>query len=205
MDYINSIDELEALYGTPGEASIIKVVNKITPGYRKWIEQSKFCIISTVGPEGTDASPRGDENAVALELDEQTLAIPDWRGNNRMDSLRNIIRDERVSLMFFVHGSNNVIRLNGKAKITTDEDLSAKFERKTSNSSVRPRSIIIIKVEEIYSQCARALMRSRIWQEDPNLANLPTIGDLLKDATEGEFDGMTYDKEWSARAAKTMW
>ena len=205
MEYIKSINELDALYGKPGEASIIKVVNKITSGYRKWINQSKFCIISTVGPEGTDASPRGDENAVALELDEKTLAIPDWRGNNRMDSLRNIIRDERISLMFFVNGSNNVIRVNGKAKITTDEALSAKFERKTSTSSVRPRSIIIIKVEEIYSQCARALMRSKIWQEDPNLANLPTIGDLLKDATEGEFDGATYDKKWSARAAKTMW
>lgn len=205
MDYINSIDKLEALYDTPGEASIIKVVDKITPGYRKWINQSKFCIISSVGPEGTDASPRGDESAVALELDEQTLAIPDWRGNNRVDTLRNIVGDERVSLMFFVNGSNNVIRINGRAKLTTDEELLSKFEKATKSNTLRPRSVIIIKVEEIYSQCARALIRSKIWEEDPNLKNLPTIGDLLKDATDGNFDGETYDKEWSARAEKTMW
>lgn len=205
MEYIKSVNELEAIYGKPGEASIIKVVRKITPGYRTWINQSKLCIISTVGPEGTDASPRGDDKAVALELDDQTLAIPDWRGNNRIDSLRNIIGDERISLMFFIHGSNNVIRINGKARITTDKDLSSKFERSTTTNTVLPRSIIIIKIEEIYSQCARALMRSKIWQEDPNLMNLPTIGDLLKDATNGEFDGKTYDSLWSARAAKTMW
>lgn len=205
MNFITSIVELEKLYGTPGETSVIKVVPKITPGYRRWIQQSKLCILSTVGPEGTDASPRGDDQSVAYEIDEQTLAIPDWRGNNRIDSLRNIVRDERVSLMFFVNGSNNVIRANGRAKLTTDEELLSKFERATKSNTLRPRSVIIIKVEEIYSQCARALIRSKIWEEDPNLKNLPTIGDLLKDATDGNFDGETYDKEWSARAEKTMW
>lgn len=205
MNFITSIVELEKLYGTPGETSVIKVVPKITPGYRRWIQQSKLCILSTVGPEGTDASPRGDDQSVAYEIDEQTLAIPDWRGNNRIDSLRNIVRDERVSLMFFVNGSNNVIRANGRAKLTTDEELLSKFERATKSNTLRPRSVIIIKVEEIYSQCARALIRSKIWEEDPDLKNLPTIGDLLKDATDGNFDGETYDKEWSARAEKTMW
>ena len=205
MNFITSINELEALYGTPGETSIIKVVSKLTPGYRRWIQQSKLCILSTVGPEGTDASPRGDDQPVVLELDEHTLAMPDWRGNNRMDSLRNIVRDDRVSLMFFVNGSNNVIRVNGRAKLTVDDEFLAKFERPTKSNTLRPRSVIIIKIEEIYSQCARALIRSKIWEEDPNLKNLPTIGDLLKDATDGNFDGETYDKEWSARAAKTMW
>ena len=128
MNFITSINELEALYGTPGETSIIKVVSKLTPGYRRWIQQSKLCILSTVGPEGTDASPRGDDQPVVLELDEHTLAMPDWRGNNRMDSLRNIVRDDRVSLMFFVNGSNNVIRVNGRAKLTVDDELLAKFE-----------------------------------------------------------------------------
>ncbi len=205
MEYISSIEDLEGLYGTPGETSIVKVVPKMTPGYRRWIQQSKFCILSTVGPEGTDASPRGDDQPVVLELDEHTLAMPDWRGNNRMDSLRNIVRDDRLSLMFFVNGSNNVIRVNGRAKLTVDDELLAKFERTTKSNPLRPRSVIIIKIEEIYSQCARALIRSKIWEEDQNLKELPSVGDLLKDATDGSFDGETYDQEWSARASKTMW
>ena len=147
---------LEALYGAPGPAATQKVARRVTPEFRIWLARSRFCILSTVGPEGTDASPRGDDGAVVRELDAGTLALPDWRGNNRIDSLRNIVRDPRVSLMFFVPGSNNVVRINGRAFVTGDDDLCRSFEK----DGRHPRTVIVIEIAEIYTQCARALMRS---------------------------------------------
>lgn len=187
MQFIETIDQLEELYGTPSGAAAIKVCNRLTSGYRSWVEQSKLCILSTVGPEGTDASPRGDDEPVVRILDNKTLAMPDWRGNNRIDSLRNIVRDERVSLMFFIGGSNNVIRINGHARITTDPELIEKLSR--SNTS--PRSVIVIKIDEIYFQCARALIRSNHWIARADTSSLPTIGELMKEITDGDFDGDT--------------
>ena len=117
MKVIETIAALEALYPSkPSEPATIKVTDWLTPSYRAWIAASRFCIVSTVGPEGTDASPRGEDGPVALELDERTLAIPDWKGNNRLDTLRNIVRDGRVSLMFMVPGSMNVMRVNGTSR-----------------------------------------------------------------------------------------
>ena len=200
MTYLTDISELEALYGVPGEASMIKVVQQMTPLYRDWIMASKFCVLSTVGPDGTDGSPRGDDGSVVKELDIHTLAMPDWRGNNRIDSLRNIVADGRVSLMFMVPGSTNVVRLNGTAKLTVDAEMRAQFEQK----GMQPRSVIIIKIAEIYTQCARALIRSGLWG-DIEKPNLPSVGDILKEITEGTFDGATYDADWAGRAAKTMW
>ena len=127
MDFIDDIAALEALYGTPGQPALRKVVDRLTPLYRRWIMASRLCMLATVGPEGTDCSPRGDDGPAVLELDERTLALPDWRGNNRLDSLRNILRDPRVSLMFLVPGSNNVVRVNGRARLTADAGLRARL------------------------------------------------------------------------------
>lgn len=201
MDWIDSLDTLEAVYGTTAAASTRKVAHQMTPQYREWINASRFCVLSTVGPEGTDGSPRGDDGAVVRELDPGTLALPDWHGNNRIDSLRNIVRDERVSLMFMVPGQNNVIRINGKARLTTDETLRASFEFKGK----QPRSVIVIRIGEIYFQCARALIRSRLWEVPETPAALPTPGQILATLTEGEVGGDTYDREWPERAAQTMW
>ncbi len=200
MNTLSDVAELEALYGTPGEASIIKVASALTPLYRKWIMSSRFCVLTTVGPEGTDGSPRGDDGPVVQELDAQTLLLPDWRGNNRIDSLRNIVRDGRVSLMFMVPGSANVVRVNGTAALTTDADILARFEQKGR----QPRSVIVISVAEIYSQCARAILRAGIWSNEDESAALPTVGELLAEAKAG-FDGAEYDAAWAGRAAKTMW
>lgn len=120
MEFIETEAALAALYGSPGEAALAKVARRMTPLYRAWIGRSRFCVLSTVGPEGTDASPRGDGGPVVLELDAGTLALPDWRGNERIDSLRNVVRDPRVSLMFFVPGSDNVVRVNGRGRVTAD-------------------------------------------------------------------------------------
>lgn len=201
MQRIEDIATLEGLYGTPGAPSLRKVATRMTPLYRKWIMSSKLCILSTVGPAGTDGSPRGDDGPVVLELDAQTLAMPDWRGNNRLDSLRNIVADGRVSLMFMVPGSNNVVRLNGNAFLTDDADLRSQFEKKGR----LPATVIVIGIEEIYTQCARALMRAGTWKGLEESADLPSVGEILAEMTAGEEGGAPYDDAWGARAEKTMW
>ena len=200
MEFVSDVLELEAAYGTPGEASLVKVADRLTPIYRRWIMASRFCVICSVGAEGVDGSPRGDDGSVVLELDQFTLALPDWRGNNRMDSLRNIIRDPRVALMFMVPGSDNVVRVNGTAKVTFDDDLRARFEDKGR----MPRSVIVITIAEVYSQCARALMRADLWRGVAADVELPSVGEMLAEQKAG-FDGETYDAEWRARAKDTMW
>ncbi|WP_122072561.1 pyridoxamine 5'-phosphate oxidase family protein [Pseudophaeobacter sp. EL27] len=201
MQYLKTISDLEALYGTPGAPSLRKVARRMTPLYRKWIMASKLCMLTTVGPEGTDDSPRGDDGPVVLELDPGTLAMPDWRGNNRLDSLRNIIRDGRVSLMFLVPGSNNVVRLNGTAQVTADADLRARFEKKGK----LPATVIVIAIDEIYSQCARAMLRAGTWKGLDESLDLPSMGEILAEQTEGEEGGAEYDQAWAGRAAQTMW
>ncbi|WP_299845670.1 pyridoxamine 5'-phosphate oxidase family protein [uncultured Roseovarius sp.] len=200
MQWIDDITALEALYGDPAEMSLRKVAYRLTPLYRKWIMTSRFCVLSTIGPNGTDGSPRGDDGPVATELDDQTLAIPDWRGNNRLDSLRNIVEDGRVSLMFMVPGSNTVVRVNGTAKLTIDETLRTRFERKGR----LPATVIVIAIAEIYTQCARAPVRAGLWTRDDS-TDLPSVGEILAEMTDGEEGGIAYDSAWSARAAKTLW
>lgn len=201
MEFIEDIAALEALYGTPGTPALRKVARRLTPLYRKWIMASRLCVLSTIGPEGVDGSPRGDDGPVVVELDPGTLALPDWRGNNRLDSLRNIVRDSRVSLMFFVPGSNTVVRLNGIARLTADETLRSRFEKQGK----QPATVIVIEISEIYTQCARALMRAGTWTSGDQSAGLPSAGDILAEMTAGEEGGARYDQEWHARAAKTMW
>lgn len=197
---VRDVAALEALYGQPGEASLIKVADHLTPLYAKWIMASRLCVVSTVGPEGTDGSPRGDDGPVVQALDAKTLLLPDWRGNNRIDTLRNIVADGRISLMFFVRGSNNVIRINGQAVVSLAPEILGRFDQ----NGRQPRSVIVITIAEVYSQCARALMRAGTWGGDDESADLPTIGDLLAEQRVG-FDGAEYDAAWGARAKDTMW
>lgn len=201
MQWIETPEALEALYGTPGAASLKKVARRITPEYRRWIMASRFCVVSTVGPEGADGSPRGDDGPVVLELDEHTLALPDWHGNNRIDTLRNIVRDPRVALMFMVPGSNNVVRVNGEARVTLDHALRQRFEKQDK----LPRSVIVINIHEIYAQCARAILRSGLWSGEDQSAGLPSVGQILSAMTQGDIEGDAYDREWPDRAAQSMW
>ncbi|WP_299726395.1 pyridoxamine 5'-phosphate oxidase family protein [uncultured Tateyamaria sp.] len=200
MEFIDTVEGLEALYGTPGAASIRKVADHLTPLYAKWIAQSRFAVLTTVGPAGTDGSPRGDDGPVVTPLDARTLAMPDWRGNQRLDSLRNIVEDGRVSLMFMVPGSNTVVRVNGRARLTADEALRAQFEQKGR----QPATVIVIAVGEVYTQCARAVLRAGLWSRN-DADGLPTPGEILAEVSGGEEGGAAYDAEWPARAARTMW
>jgi len=161
MKYINTTEELEAIYGKPVPTSLSKVADHLTAEYGRWVAASKFCVLSTVGPEGTDATPRGDDGPVVAIQDPKTLLLPDWAGNNRCDSLRNIVRDDRLSLMFMVSGSNNVVRVNGRGKVTTDGEMLGRFVRQGR----QPKSVLVVTLEEVYFQCAKALMRSKLWGE----------------------------------------
>jgi PPOX class probable FMN-dependent enzyme len=202
MTVITSVEELKAIYDGVSDASLVKVTRTLTAEYRQMIEASPFVALATVGPEGLDCSPRGDLGGVVRIQDDETLLLPDWRGNNRIDSLLNIVRDPRVALMFLVPGSHTAMRINGRAVVSVDEDLLKSFEM----DGRHPRSVTIITLHEVYFQCARALMRAELWNPqhfaDPN--NLPTPGILLK-AAKADFDNETYDREWPERAARTMW
>ena len=203
MSIIRSVEELQALYGGVSEASVAKVTAALTAEYRQMIETSPFLALATVGPEGMDCSPRGDLGGVVRIEDDRTLLLPDWRGNNRIDSLANIVRDPRVALMFLIPGSGNAMRVNGRATIETNPDLLASF----AVEGKAPRTVLVVEVQEIYFQCARALIRSALWKPeslvDPKL--LPTPGQILAELSASRVGGEEYDRTWGDRARKTMW
>lgn len=204
MHEITTLEALEALYQPqPVPASTVKVTDHITPHYAALIEASPFVALATVGPEGLDCSPRGDLPGFVRIADPKTLILPDRRGNNRIDSLRNIVRDPRVALLFLIPGSGTTFRVNGRAVLSVDPDLLESF----AVDGKAPRTAMVVTVEEAYFQCARAIVRSGLWdaarQVDPK--SLPTPGAMLAAVTAGEVGGETYDREWPGRAAKTMW
>ncbi|WP_299813857.1 pyridoxamine 5'-phosphate oxidase family protein [uncultured Roseibium sp.] len=202
MTILTSLDQLHAHYGEPGEASLVKEIDHLSPAYRRIVEAAPFCALTTCGPEGLDCSPRGDEGAVVRVRDDRTLLLPDRQGNNRIDSLRNIVRDPRVSLMFIIPGWNNVLRINGEAEISVDPELLASFEKEGR----QPRSVIVISIATVYFQCARAIMRARLWDAGAQVSKgeLPTPGTIMHEIRDS-FDGKAYDDAWPERAAKSMW
>lgn len=203
MSRIETIEALEAIYGHPGETSLVKEVAVIIPHYRKFIEASPFCTLATSGPEGLDCSPRGDRPGFVRVADEKTLLMPDRRGNNRCDSLRNIIHDPRVALCFLIPGSHTTLRVNGEAHLSVDPDLLQSF----AIDEKPPRSVVAIHPRAIYFQCGRAVLRSRLWasesQVDP--ASLPSPGEVLAHLSENRVGGKTYDDAWQDRAEKSLW
>ena len=200
---LTTIADLETLYGQPAEASTVKEVARITPQYRAYIEASPFASLATSGPEGLDCSPRGDRPGFVRIHDEKTLMLPDRRGNNRIDSLRNIVRDPRVALLFLIPGFGNTLRVNGRAHLSVAPDLLASF----AIEDKPPRSVLVMEVDAIYFQCARALVRSKLWDAashvDPK--SLPSAGQILAALSRDRVGGESYDREWPGRAAKTMW
>jgi hypothetical protein len=203
FEAIEDVSQLEAIYGAPGQASLIKVADRLTDEYRALIESSPFFALATAGPEGLDCSPRGELGGAFVIHDEKTIIIPDRRGNNRIDSLRNIVRNPEIAMLFLIPGSLTTIRLNGTAMVTTDDELLQSLEREGKT----PRSAVVVTLREIYTQCGRAVLRAGLWDPatyvDPKA--IPSPGDVLNAQTQGSFDGKTYDSEWGGRAAKTMW
>jgi PPOX class probable FMN-dependent enzyme len=203
MPVIATIEQLEAIYGQTNDASTVKVADRVTPSYRMMIEKSPFAALATVGPEGLDCSPRGDLSGFVRVHDEKTLMMPDRRGNNRIDSLRNIVRDPRVGLLFLIPGSGNTLRVNGRAHVSADAELLASFKIEGK----APRTVIVMTVDEIYFQCARAIVRSDLWNPDRRVdpRSLPTPGQILAEMSSGRVGGEEYDRAWPERARQTMW
>lgn len=200
--WIDDEAALKALYGEPGEASIAKEVSVLTPEYRALIEASPFCILATSGPEGLDATPRGDPAGFVDVVDERTLLIPDRRGNNRLDSLLNVVRDPRVGLLFLVPGVNETLRVNGRARITAD---AARLERYAMEGKT-PRTGLVITIDTVYFQCSRALHRSRLWDASLHRerSELPSPGQMLKGA-KASFAGEDYDKGLDERLRTSLY
>lgn len=200
---ISDLEALGAIYGAPAMASIKKEVDYIHPYYRKLVEAAPFAVLATNGPEGLDASPRGDPAGFIRVYDERTLLLPDRRGNNRIDSLRNIVHDPRVALLLLIPGVGETLRVNGMASITTDSALMESF----SVNGKLPLSVLIIKVEKVFFQCSRAILRSRLW--DPGLhverGALPSAGAILEALSNAEIDGVKYDSDLPERIQKTMY
>ncbi|MCS3507751.1 pyridoxamine 5'-phosphate oxidase family protein [Achromobacter sp. JUb104] len=194
---------LQALYGEPGEASLKKEVDHVHPHYRAFIEAAPFAMLATCGPDGLDASPRGDPAGFVVVEDEKTLLLPDRRGNNRMDSLLNVLADPRVALLFLVPGVGETLRVNGTARISVDPALLERF----AMDGKLPRSVLIIDVQTVYFQCSRALLRSRLWDPATQVPRsaLPSTGRILSDLTAGTFDGVAYDRDLPARVAGTLY
>jgi uncharacterized protein len=203
MAIIATIAELEAIYGFPGETSTVKEVDRITPHYRAFIERAPFATLATSGPEGLDCSPRGDVPGFVRVHDERTVMLPDRRGNNRVDSLRNIVRDPRVALLFLIPGVGNTLRVNGRAHLTTDADVLASF----AMDGKAPRSVVVIAVQAVYFQCARAIVRSDLWNPE-NFADphsLPSAGQILAALSRNRVGGEEYDRAWPERARQSLW
>src|SRR5690242_8347526 len=191
---ITSVEQLEAIYGQPSGAAVWKEIDHINAGYRAFIEAAPFFALATNGPEGIDCSPRGDDPGFVRVADERTLMIPDRRGNNRIDTLRNIVRDPRVSLLFLIPGVGETIRVIGKASISTDPALCESF----IFAGKTPRSVIIVNVESVYFQCSKAIVRSKLW--DParviDRTSLPSNGTILSAITKGEHGGEEFDRTY---------
>lgn len=204
MHEITTLEALEALYQPqPVPASTVKVTDHITPHYAALIQASPFVALATVGPEGLDCSPRGDLPGFVRIADPRTLMLPDRRGNNRIDSLRNIVRDPRVALLFLIPGSGTTFRVNGRAVLSADPALLDSF----AVDDKPPRTVTVVTVEEAYFQCARAIVRSGLWKAESQVhpKTLPTPGAMLAAVTAGAVGGEAYDTAWPERAAKTMW
>jgi PPOX class probable FMN-dependent enzyme len=203
MSIIATIEDLEAIYGQPNDASTVKVADWVTPHYRVLIEKSPFVALATCGPEGLDCSPRGDLPGFIRIHDEKTLMMPDRRGNNRVDSLRNIVRDPRIALLFLIPGSGSTLRVNGRAQISVDPGLLASFRI----DGKAPRTVVVMTVDEIYFQCARAIVRAELWNPDHRIdpAQLPTPGQILAEMSRNTVGGEAYDKAWPERAANSLW
>jgi PPOX class probable FMN-dependent enzyme len=203
-DYtIRDATALRELYGTPHDASIAKQVDYLHPLYQEFIRASPFLILATAGQDGLDTSPRGDAPGFVAIEDERTLLLPDRRGNNRVDCLINITHDPRVSLIFLIPGINETLRVTGSAEISTRPDLLARF---TANGKP-PRTVVIVHVREVFFQCAKALMRSELWDPSRYLsrASLPSNGTILSTLTQERIDAVEFDRLAPAGLRDTLY
>ena len=194
---ITTLDELERHYGPVNPNALHKELDHVHPHYRAMIEAAPFVAIATVGPDGTDCTPRGDAPGFVHVEDDKTLMLPDRPGNNRIDSWRNIVADPRVSLLFLIPGVGETLRINGRGALSVDPALRERF----AVGGKLPRAVLVVSVERVYFQCSKAIMRSKLWDPSRHIARsaLPSTGTMLRTFSNGAVDGDAYDRELPTR------
>jgi uncharacterized protein len=199
---ISTLADLEALYDAVNPNSLRKETKHLTPEYRRMLEAAPFCAVATSGPGGLDCSPRGDPKGFMRVLDPRTVAFADRRGNNRLDTLKNLIADPRIALLFLVPGANETLRINGRATLTREPALVESF----AMDGKRPVCVVTVAIDAVYFQCARALIRSRLWDASlhADRQTLPTAGEMSRSA-DATFDAETYDAALPGRQAATLY
>jgi len=200
---ISTIEQLEALYGQPSSTALNKESAQLTDAYQAWLDKAAFFAFASTGKNGLDCSPRGDQRGKAFRvLDNKTIAIPDRRGNNRLDTLRNIVTDPHVAMLFLIPGITEALRINGRADITTDPNLLAQFDM----NGHPPTSVVKVTIDAVYFQCARAVMRSSLWDatQQLNAGDVPSAGEMAK-SVDPDFDAEAYDCTLRERQKKTLY
>ena len=203
MATVRTVEELDELYDAPVASSLVKEIDHITPLHRAYIEASPFVVVASCGPGGLDCSPRGYPAGFVRVVDARTLHLPDRRGNNRADSLNNLIADPRIALLFLIPGVGETLRVNGWAEICVDPELLARFPAQGK----LPRSVIVVHVERVYFQCPKALVRSDLWNPAKHVErrSLPSSGTILADITRGRVGGAEYDAAYPERLKATIY
>ena len=199
---VTDLTRLDAIYGEPSKRSLIKELDHLSPHYQAYVAKAPFVVVASVAPEGVDISPRGDAPGFVRVVDAHTLMLPDRRGNNRADTLRNIVRDPRVSLLFLIPGIGESLRVIGTAEVVVDQALCDSF----TVQGKAPRSVIVVHVQRAYFQCQKALARSRLWDPTAQLkrGDVPSAGQMLA-ALDAEFDGESYDRDYPQYMRETMY
>lgn len=199
---ITNLEQLNALYGEPSKRALVKELDHLSPHYQAYVANTPFVVVASVAPEGVDISPRGDAPGFVRVVDAHTLMLPDRRGNNRVDTLSNIVRDPRVSLLFLIPGIGESLRVIGRAEIVVDQALCDSF----TVQGKAPRSVMVVHVQRAYFQCQKALARSRLWDPDAQLTrgDVPSAGEMLA-ALDTEFDGESYDRDYPRYMRETMY
>lgn len=200
---IANVAELEKLYGEASEIALLKELDHVSSHYQAMIEAAPFVALATSGAEGLDCSPRGDAPGFVRVHDAKTVMIPDRRGNNRTDSLRNILEDPRIALLFLIPGVGETLRVNGRASLSTDPDLLASFQV----DGKLPRCVVVVAVERVYFQCSKAIVRSKLWNPSAQIerSKLPSTGTMVAALTKGKHDGEAYDRELPARVKAQLY
>ena len=201
---IETVEELRSSYGEPSERAVKKSLDRLDRHCRRFIELSPFVVIASSGADGrADCSPRGDAAGFVAVLDDRTVLLPDRRGNNRADSLSNVLENPYVGLLFMIPGADETLRLNGRAALTTDPIL---LDPLAVNGRA-PRSGLVVEVEEVFLQCTKALVRAKLWADESRVdrkAALPSFGQMLADHV-GLPDGEALDRELRAKIRETLY
>ncbi|MFC0384565.1 MSMEG_1061 family FMN-dependent PPOX-type flavoprotein [Muricoccus vinaceus] len=198
---VTTHDALAALYPTPSERVRVKVGDRIAARSAAFIANSPFFILSTTGRRGPHATPRGDAAGFVHLLDERTVALPDRRGNNRLDALRDVLDDPRAALLFFVPGMNETLRVHGTARITTDPALRERL----AMGRILPATVLVLSVTEVYIQCPRALLRAGLWSGAAKPEGTPTAGEMLAEHTRGRLTRESYDEVSAPQCAAELY